>query len=105
MLPGENVSLDTLAHEAGIGPFHLCRVFRRDIGLSPHAYQVHVRMRLAKSLLMEGMPISHVAAESGFADQAHLTRHFKRMFGVTPGRYLGGVALPTSVSASLETYP
>lgn len=104
-LPGENISLDMLAYEAGIGPFHLCRVFRRETGLSPHAYQVHVRMRLAKSLLMEGMPISHVAAESGFADQAHLTRHFKRMFGVTPGRYLGGVALPTSVSASLEPYP
>jgi AraC-like DNA-binding protein len=92
-LPGENVSLEALAREAGIGPFHLCRVFRRETGLSPHAYQIHVRMRLAKSLLMRGTPISRVAAEAGFADQAHLTRHFKRMFGVTPGQYaLGGTA-------------
>jgi AraC-like DNA-binding protein len=87
--PGENVSLDILAREAGIGPYHLCRVFRRETGLSPHAYQLHIRVRLAKTLLMKGIPISHVAAEAGFADQAHLTRHFKRMFGVTPGRYLG----------------
>jgi AraC-like DNA-binding protein len=100
-LPNENVSLDTLAREAGIGPFHLCRVFRRETGLSPHAYQIHMRTRLAKSLLMKGIPISQVAAEAGFADQAHLTRHFKRMFGVTPGRYLGGVAPPASVSGSL----
>lgn len=99
-LPGENVSLDTLAREAGIGPFHLCRVFRRETGLSPHAYQIHVRMRLAKSLLMQGVTISQVAAEAGFADQAHLTRHFKRMFGVTPGRYLSrGVPPPQRHSA------
>jgi AraC-like DNA-binding protein len=93
-LPGENVSLDTLAHAAGIGPYHLCRVFRQETGLSPHAYQVLVRVRLAKTLLAQGHPISQAAAEAGFADQAHLTRHFKRMFGVTPGRYLGKVLSP-----------
>lgn len=96
MLPGENVSLDTLAREAGIGPFHLCRVFRRETGLSPHAYQLLVRVRLAKTLLVQGIPISHVAVDAGFADQAHLTRHFKRVFGVTPGRYLGRVLPPAS---------
>lgn len=88
-LPTENVSLDTLAHAAGIGPYHLCRVFRQETGLSPHAYQVLVRVRLAKTLLAQGLPISRAAAEAGFADQAHFTRHFKRTFGVTPGRYLG----------------
>jgi AraC-like DNA-binding protein len=97
-LPDENVSLDTLAREADIGPFHLCRVFRRETGLSPHAYQIHVRMRLAKALLMQGVPIAQVATDAGFADQAHLTRHFKRMFGVTPGRYRGGVTPPASLS-------
>jgi AraC-like DNA-binding protein len=86
--PGENVSLEALAQAAGIGPFHLCRVFRRETGLSPHAYQILVRARLAKSLLLQGFPIARVAADTGFSDQAHLTRHFKRIFGVTPGRYL-----------------
>jgi AraC-like DNA-binding protein len=85
--PGENVSLDTLAHEAGLSPYYLCRVFRRETGLSPHAYQVLVRVRLAKSLLGQGLPIAQAALEAGFFDQAHLTKHFKRIFGVTPGQY------------------
>ncbi|HET8630854.1 MAG TPA: AraC family transcriptional regulator [Thermomicrobiales bacterium] len=88
-LPGENVSLDTLACAAGIGSYHLCRVFRQETGLPPHAYQLLVRVRHAKALLGRGVPIAQVAADTGFADQAHLTRHFKRIFGVTPGRYLG----------------
>jgi AraC-like DNA-binding protein len=86
-LPAENVSLDTLAQEAGISAFRLCRVFRSETGLSPHTYQVLVRARFAKKLLAQGLPISRVAAEVGFFDQAHLTKHFKRIFGVTPGKY------------------
>jgi transcriptional regulator GlxA family with amidase domain len=44
-------------------------------------------VRHAKSLLRAGLPIALVAAEAGFYDQAHLTRHFKRIVGLTPGRY------------------
>jgi AraC-like DNA-binding protein len=87
-LPEENVSLDTLAREAGISPFHLCRVFRRETGLSPQAYQILARARRAKTLLAQGVPISQAALDAGFFDQPHLTRHFKRIFGVTPGQYL-----------------
>jgi AraC-like DNA-binding protein len=86
-LPGENVTLEQLAQEVGLTPFHLCRVFRRENGLSPHTYQILVRLKRAKTLLAAGLPISQVALETGFFDQAHLTRHFKRVFGVTPGRY------------------
>lgn len=88
-LPGVNVSLETLAREAGLSPFHLCRVFHQATGLSPHAYQGLIRARIAKSLLAQGVPIPQAAAQAGFYDQAHLTRHFKRVFGVTPGHYLG----------------
>ena len=95
-LPTENVSLETLAQEAGISPFRVCRVFRRETGLSPHAYQILVRVRLAKTLLTNGLPISQVAVDAGFFDQAHLTRHFKRIFGVTPGQYLGKGASQSS---------
>jgi AraC-like DNA-binding protein len=87
-LPGENVTLETLAGETGLSSFHLCRVFHRQVGLSPHAYQTLVRVRLAKTLLADGVPISRAAVEAGFYDQPHLTRHFKRIFGVTPGRFL-----------------
>ena len=86
--PVENVTLETLACETGLSAFHLCRVFHRQVGLSPHAYQTVARVRLAKALLATGMAISQAAAEAGFYDQPHLTRHFKRIFGVTPGRFL-----------------
>jgi AraC-like DNA-binding protein len=96
----ENVTLGALARFAGLSGFHLCRVFREAVGLTPHAYQTQVRVRRAKSLLRAGLPIALVAAEAGFYDQAHLTRHFKRIVGLTPGRYgsaaaQGAVARPT----------
>jgi AraC-like DNA-binding protein len=88
----ENVTLEALARLAGLSPFHLCRVFRRAVGMTPHAYQTQVRVRHAKSLLRAGLPIAAVAAQAGFYDQAHLTRHFKRIIGLTPGRYLKDAA-------------
>lgn len=87
--PDENVSLERLAREAGLSSFYLCRVFRQETGLSPHGYQILLRVRLARALLAKGAAISQAAVEAGFCDQAHLTRHFKRIFGVTPGRYFG----------------
>jgi AraC-like DNA-binding protein len=82
------VTLRDLAGMAGLSPFHLCRVFRAAAGMPPHAYLTQARVRRARSLLRAGMPISDVAAATGFADQAHLTRQFKGLMGVTPGRYL-----------------
>jgi len=84
----ENVALGPLARFAGLSHFHLCRVFREAMGLPPHAYLMQVRVRRAKCLLRAGMPIAHVAAEAGFYDQAHLTRQFKSIVGLTPGRYV-----------------
>jgi AraC-like DNA-binding protein len=83
----ENVSLETLSLHAGLSPYHLCRVFRETVGMPPHAYQTQIRVRLAKSLLRAGFPIAEAATRAGFYDQAHLTRHFKRLTGLTPGRY------------------
>ncbi|MEE6257524.1 AraC family transcriptional regulator [Plantactinospora sonchi] len=84
----ENVSLRTLARVAGLSPYHLCRVFRQAVGVTPHAYQAQVRVWRARSLLRAGLPIAEVATVSGFYDQSHLTRHFKRILGLTPGRYV-----------------
>jgi len=83
-----NVTLGALARFAGLSAYHLCRVFREAVGMTPHAYVTQVRVRRAKALLREGLPIAMVAAETGFYDQAHLTRQFKRIVGVTPGRYV-----------------
>jgi AraC-like DNA-binding protein len=64
------------------------RTFRRDVGLSPHAYLTQIRVEAAKKLLSEGASIVDVASDIGFTDQSHFTRHFKRITGVTPGQYL-----------------
>jgi AraC-like DNA-binding protein len=84
----QSVTLPALARFAGLSAFHLCRVFREAVGMTPHAYQTQVRVRRAKSLLQAGLPITLAAAEAGFYDQAHLNRHFKRIVGLTPGRYI-----------------
>jgi len=80
-------SLDDLARELGMSPFALVRSFRAETGLPPHAYVNHLRVRLARQLLDSGVAPADVAAEAGFADQAHLTRHFKRVVGVPPRSY------------------
>lgn len=80
-------SLDELARVTGLGPYALLRAFRAQTGLPPHAYLNQVRVRLARRLLDMGVPPAEVAATAGFADQAHLTRQFKRIVGVPPGAY------------------
>jgi AraC-like DNA-binding protein len=84
--------LDDLALTAGMSPFTLLRAFREETGLPPHAYLNQLRVRRARQLLDQGLTPTVVAAETGFADQAHLTRHFKRVFGVPPGAYQRGLA-------------
>lgn len=80
-------SLDELAGLVGAGRFALVRAFRRRFGLPPHAYLNQQRVRRACALLAAGHAPAAVAAAVGFADQAHLTRHFRRMIGVPPGQY------------------
>ncbi len=83
----ENVFLEQLARLVGLSPFHFSRVFSEQVGMPPHAFQTQVRVARAKTLLLRGESISQVADQTGFADQSHLTRHFKRLIGVTPGQY------------------
>jgi AraC-like DNA-binding protein len=84
----KNISVEDLAEIAQLSRFHLMRTFRRNVGLSPHAYLTQIRVEAAKKLLSEGASIVDVASDTGFTDQSHFTRHFKRITGVTPGRHL-----------------
>jgi AraC-like DNA-binding protein len=85
----ESVSLHDLAAVAGLSRFGLVHAFSKEVGLSPHAYQVHVRVEQARGLLKNGVSPATVATTMGFADQSHFTRHFKRIMQVTPSQYAG----------------
>jgi len=81
------LTLDDLARETGLSPWHLNRVFSLSVGLPPHAWRNQWRLAQAKRLLRDGLSPADVAASLGFADQSHLHRLFKRAFGITPGGY------------------
>jgi AraC-like DNA-binding protein len=83
-----NVSLGELARVANLSPYHLTRVFAKEVGMPPHAFQTQVRVARAKRLIRAGLPLAHVAAGVGFADQSHFNRQFKRLLKITPGEYL-----------------
>ena len=82
------ITLKEISAAAGLSPFQLGRVFHRKIGIAPHAYCINVRVNRAKQLLRAGQSIGEVAVNTGFTDQSHLTRWFKRLTGVTPGRFI-----------------
>ncbi|GAA3082454.1 AraC family transcriptional regulator [Streptosporangium carneum] len=80
-------TLEDLALAVRSKPFALIRAFKAATGLPPHAYLNTLRVQRARGLLDSGVPPSQVAGDVGFTDQAHLTRHFKRMVGVPPAAY------------------
>lgn len=88
----EDLSLAELAIVAGCTRHHLIRVFRQQIGITPHAYLLDIRVRRARNRLRAGDAPADVAAEVGFADQAHLTRAFRARIGVPPAAYRRAVA-------------
>lgn len=85
-----NPTLHELAREVGLSPRTFSREFTQRFGTPPHRYLTQARVERAKRLLADGVPIAEAAAASGFADQSHLTRHFRALTGFTPGRYYFG---------------
>jgi AraC-like DNA-binding protein len=83
----EGATLQEAASVLHAHPAHLVRAFSAAFGIAPHQYLMSRRVGLARRLLLDGVPPGEVATSTGFYDQSHLTRHFKRVWGVTPGRY------------------
>lgn len=81
------VTIRELADVARLSTFHLIRVFRASFGLPPYKYLEQIRIQQARRLIRLGFPLTHVVHATGFSDQSHLTRYFKRIVGVTPGTY------------------
>lgn len=83
----EPITLDELSRHAGLDKFHLCRAFRAQIGMPPHAYLTHLRIMHAKALLASGARAKDIAPQIGLYDQSQLNRHFRRIVGMTPGEF------------------
>lgn len=83
----ERLSLEQLAAVAGLSPFHFLRRFHDHYDVTPQQMLMALRLHQAKRRLAQGAAPAQVAAETGLADQAHLTRAFARRYGVTPARY------------------
>ena len=81
------ITLDALADHAGLDKFHLVRAFRLEVGLPPYEYLTHLRVSRAKELLQHGVRVAEAAQAVGFYDESQLHRHFRRIVGITPGRF------------------
>jgi AraC-like DNA-binding protein len=81
------VSITDLARAAGVSNTQVIRSFSAETGMPPHSYLVSLRVERAKGLLRKGTSLAETALDVGFSDQSQFTRHFKRLTGVTPGRF------------------
>ena len=103
----QDISLRDIAGAASRSPYHLSRLFKQSMGLPPHGYLIQVRVHNAHALLSRSTgkrSLAGVAAASGFSDQSHLTRHFKRVLGITPGRVTASKpGRPRSLAPGLDS--
>lgn len=83
----DNVSLEELSNEVNMSAYHLVRQFQLFYGLPPHAYQLQQRLKQSKALLQKGFSVVDTSILLGFHDQSHFHRHFKKVVGITPGKY------------------
>ena len=83
----EQTPASTLEAVTGADRFTLARHFRRAFGTSPDRYRTMRRLALARAAIERGVPLAQAAAQAGFADQSHMTRQFKRTYGLTPARW------------------
>jgi len=85
----QDLKLDEIAAIAQVSPYHFLRLFKQSMGITPHQYILQCRLNHAKNLLQHSnLSIVEIATRTGFCDQSHLTRYFKRIIGVTPKQLL-----------------
>jgi len=87
-----DLRLEDLAAEAGLTTFQLIGLFKRTVGLTPHAYLTQVRLNMACRQLRHKPALAEVATSVGFYDQSALNKHFKRCYGITPRQFARAAA-------------
>ncbi|SDA54775.1 MULTISPECIES: AraC family transcriptional regulator [unclassified Janthinobacterium] len=84
----QHVTLEQLEHATGRDRWSLSHDFRLFYGTSPYRYLTMRRLDAVRRMLIAGTPLADAAVGAGFADQSHMTRHFSKAYGLTPGRWL-----------------
>lgn len=82
-----NLTLENISKQFLITPFHLIRIFKKELNLTPYQYILNHKIYLAKELLSKDNNISEVAQKAGFNDQSHLYKYFKQVFSISPKEY------------------
>ncbi|UPT95346.1 AraC family transcriptional regulator [Bradyrhizobium barranii subsp. apii] len=99
----DRLSTVQLAALVRLSPSHFCRAFRVDLKCSPHEYVIQCRIMRAKTLMLEtGISLAQVAFECGLADQAHLSRLFRRRVGISPSAWRRGQELRRVEAPALD---
>lgn len=84
----QSLSLDEVARESGVSPFHLCRLFRREVGTSIHRYRHELRLRESLEMVGESpCDLTRIALQLGFSSHSHFTAAFRAAFAVTPSEF------------------
>ena len=102
---GELIPTAALAEMSGLTESHFIRAFHLEFGLPPHAYHLRLRLARAVELLSYGLSVATVANECGFADQSHLSRKFKEVYGMTPGAWRTALGLARGGSDERRPVP
>ncbi|MCM2291214.1 AraC family transcriptional regulator [Allorhizobium sp. BGMRC 0089] len=85
--PTANLSLEDMARVANVSRFQILRAFQAMTGLTPHAFILNRRAELARRMIMAGVHLAESAAACGYADQSHMTREFKKRYGLRPAAF------------------
>ncbi len=83
-----NITLDDLAQNSNLSKYHFLRVFKKDIGLTPHHYILTQRIHRAKDLILNGSTLSNAGLDVGFNDQSHFIKNFRKIYGYSPKHLL-----------------
>ncbi len=94
-MPYNADSIVEMARRVGISPYYMIRKFKHACGLSPHAFRIQCRVRMAQKLLENGKSVVETAYETGFYDQSHLDRCFRKIVGLTPEEYKSAILAST----------
>lgn len=85
--PEVEINIDTMSEKTHISKYHLIRQFKKQVGLTPHKFQIQNRVRKAQHVLNYVDSITEAALMAGFYDDSHFIRHFKNIMKITPTDY------------------